>query len=266
MAVDICYQHNESSQPVVIYAHGFNGFKDWGNLDLIAAKFAAAGFVFVKFNFSHNGTTPSQPSEFTDLEAFGQNNYSIELHDLNAMIDWVCSPFNNYREILDTEKLSLVGHSMGGGIVLLHAAIDNRVRKVVTWASISECKTPWGDWATEKLEHWKKTGVEYYTNTRTMQQMPMYYQLYEDYQANTDKLDIRKAISSLTIPLLLCHGTMDAAVPVENAFELKKWQPHAQLFTVESDHVFGRRHPWPENDLPAATEAVVEETINFLKP
>ena len=98
-----------------------------------------------------------------------------------------------------------------------------------------------------------------------MQQMPMYYQLYEDYQANADKLDIKKAISSLTIPVLLCHGTMDTAVPVEKAFELKKWQPAAQLFTVESDHVFGRRHPWPENDLPPATEAVVGETISFLK-
>ena len=68
MAVDICYENNESPQPVVIYAHGFNGFKDWGNFDLVAAKFAAEGFVFVKFNFSHNGTTPQQPETFADLD------------------------------------------------------------------------------------------------------------------------------------------------------------------------------------------------------
>ena len=265
MAVDICYGNTEGKRPVVIYAHGFNGFKDWGNFDLVAAKFAEAGFAFVKFNFSHNGATPAQPTEFTDLEAFGRNNYSIELHDLNAIIDWICSPLNNYQQVFDTTKLSLIGHSMGGGIVLLQAAADNRVRKVATWAGVSECKTPWGDWPAEKLEKWKGIGVQYYTNSRTKQEMPMYYQLYEDYQTNADKLDIQKAISSLKIPVLLCHGALDAAVPIEKAYQLKSWQPAAKLFTVESDHVFGRMHPWPGNDLPPAMEAVVDETINFLK-
>lgn len=68
MTVDICYDADKTHQPVVIYAHGFNSFKDWGNFDLIAVQVAAAGFVFIKFNFSHNGTTPTQPSEFEDLD------------------------------------------------------------------------------------------------------------------------------------------------------------------------------------------------------
>ncbi|MEO6720511.1 MAG: alpha/beta fold hydrolase [Ferruginibacter sp.] len=265
MAVDICHDTNEGRKPIVIYAHGFNGFKDWGNFDLIAAKFAGAGFSFIKFNFSHNGTTPAQPAEFTDLEAFGQNNYSIELHDLNAIIDWIHSPLNNYSNILDTEELSLIGHSMGGGIVLLQAAADNRVSKAVTWAGVSECKTPWGNWPAEKMQEWRDRGVQYYTNSRTQQQMPMYYQLYEDYQMNADKLNIQKAISSLNIPVLLCHGTIDTAVPVEKAWELKAWQPNAKIFTVESDHVFGRMHPWVGNDLPAPMDEVVNETIRFLR-
>ncbi|MGB3155850.1 MAG: hypothetical protein WBB06_14685, partial [Chitinophagaceae bacterium] len=56
VALDIFFENDPEPRPVVIYAHGFNGFKDWGNFDLIAAKFAEEGFVFVKFNFSHNGT------------------------------------------------------------------------------------------------------------------------------------------------------------------------------------------------------------------
>jgi hypothetical protein len=46
--------------------------------------------------------------------------------------------------------------------------------------------------------------------------------------------------------------------------QLKEWQPAATLFTVESDHVFGRKHPWPENYLPAAMEAVVDKSLEFL--
>src|ERR1700748_884234 len=80
--LDITYKETNGTSPVILYAHGFNGFKDWGNFDLIAQQFTDAGFAFVKFNFSHNGTTPDHPNEFADLDAFGKNNYTKELKDL----------------------------------------------------------------------------------------------------------------------------------------------------------------------------------------
>ena len=264
MALDIFFKDDGEKKPVVIYAHGFNGFKDWGNFDLVAQRFSAADFVLVKFNFSHNGTTPEHPEEFVNLEAFGNNNYSKQLEDIGLITDWVADPLNSYHSAIDTNKIYLIGHSMGGGISILQAAADKRINKLITWAAISECKTPWGNWPPKKMQHWKETGVEYYTNARTNQQMPLYYQLYEDYMQNQQKLDIQKAIKSLKTPILICHGTYDISVPVEKAIDLKSWQPDAQLFTVESDHVFGRKHPWAENELPAAMDAVIKATIQFL--
>src|SRR6187402_3181476 len=73
---DIFFEEGGGPKPVLIYAHGFNGFKDWGNFDLLAQQFAAAGFVLIKFNFSHNGTTPEAPEDFVDLESYAENNYS----------------------------------------------------------------------------------------------------------------------------------------------------------------------------------------------
>ncbi len=154
---------------------------------------------------------------------------------------------------------------MGGDISILQAANDNRVNKLITWACISECKTPWGNWPKEKIEEWQTTGVQFYTNSRTNQQMPIYYQLYQDFIKNQQRLDIEQAIKKLCIPILICHGTNDTAVPVEKTYELKRWQPLAQLFIVESDHVFGRKHPWISNDLPTAMEAVIKASIQFLK-
>jgi uncharacterized protein len=264
LSLDIFFENDLKRRQVVIYVHGFNGFKDWGNFDLAAEKFAKEGCVLVKFNFSHNGTTPEQPADFADLEAFGNNNYTKELNDLRLVIDWVCDPGNLYQKVIDSERICLMGHSMGGGISIIQAAEDRRVNKLITWAGISECKTPWGSWPADKMQEWKEQGVQYYTNSRTKQQMPMYYQLYEDYIQNEERLDIRSAIRSLGIPILICHGTLDNSVPVENAFELKKWQPTAQLFTVESDHVFGRKHPWTANDLPPSMEAVVEASLNWI--
>ena len=264
VSIDIFFENEQEQKPVVIYAHGFNGFKDWGNFDLIAEKFSSAGFVLVKFNFSHNGTTPKNPEEFTNLEAFGNNNYTKQLTDLQLVIDWVCDPGNSYQSIMNTNNICLIGHSMGGGIAILHAATDKRVKKLITWAAISECKTPWGSWPAEKMQQWKETGVAYYNNSRTHQQMPMYYQLYEDYILNRERLDIQKAIEQLDIPILICHGTADNAVPVENAHTLKNWQPAAELFINDSDHVFGRKHPWTAHELPSAMEEVVEACLQFL--
>jgi uncharacterized protein len=265
IALDIFYNEDVNHQPVVVYAHGFNGFKDWANFDIIAKRFVQEGFAFVKFNFSHNGTTPQTPEDFTDLEAFGNNNYSIQLYDLQLVVDWLCHPQNPYAAQMDTGSISLIGHSMGGGIAILHAASDSRIKKLITWASISECKTPWGNWPPEKMEEWKTTGVQYYANSRTRQQMPLYYQLYLDYVQHEDQLNIRKAISSLQIPVLICHGTSDPAVPVEKALQLKQWQPAAKLFTLPTDHVFGRKHPWLVDGLPTAMEEVFAESCKFLK-
>jgi uncharacterized protein len=264
IGLDIFYGEAKTKSPVVIYAHGFNGFKDWGNADLIALGFVAAGFVFVKFNFSHNGTTPLTPNEFTDLEAFGQNNYTKQLEDLDTVINWVCDSKNIHNFAIDTYTIYLLGHSMGGGISILFSSRDKRVKKLIVWASISECKTPWGSWSQQKLDEWKSTGVQYYTNSRTKQQMPLYYQLYEDYVQNKSMLHIENNIKKLTIPLLICHGTLDSSVSIEKAYDLQNWYAAATLFTLESNHVLDRTHPYYKKDLPAAMNAVMEKTIQFL--
>ena len=265
IGIDIFFENDKKPLPTIIYVHGFNGFKDWGNFDLIAQKFAKEGFFFIKFNFSHNGTSPKHPEEFVDLEAFGKNNYSKELADLQTVMNWACNSQNPYHANIDKQNISLIGHSLGGGISIIYAKEDKQVHKLITWAGISECNTPWGNWSSQKLEEWKRTGVEYYTNGRTQQQMPLYYQLYEDFYKNRDRLNIRDAISDLNIPVLICHGTIDQAVSIQQAYDLITRQPNATLFTVHSDHVFDRKHPWTNNWLPDTMNAVIEESIRFLK-
>lgn len=79
--MDLTYNDNNPKAPLVIFAHGFKGFKDWGTHNMVANLFAENGFRYLKFNFSHNGTTVDKPIDFADLIAFSENTFSIELDD-----------------------------------------------------------------------------------------------------------------------------------------------------------------------------------------
>ena len=67
--VDIRYISDQNPKPILIFCHGYKGFKDWGAWNIMANAFAKQGFCFIKFNFSHNGGTMEQPIDFPDLEA-----------------------------------------------------------------------------------------------------------------------------------------------------------------------------------------------------
>ena len=82
--IDTTCVSKKTKLPIIIFCHGYKGFKDWGAWNLMANAFAKAGFLFLKFNFSHNGGTVEQPIDFPDLEAFGNNNYTKELDDLKC--------------------------------------------------------------------------------------------------------------------------------------------------------------------------------------
>ncbi|MGZ4045864.1 MAG: alpha/beta hydrolase family protein [Bacteroidia bacterium] len=262
IGLDVFYKEDNKQKPIVIFVHGFKGFKDWGHFNLVASTFAEHDFVFVKFNFSHNGTTPLNPLEFGDLEAFGNNNYIIELDDLKLVMDWVLSGRFLASEI-NKEQLYLLGHSRGGGISILKACEDKRVKKLVTWASVSDFIN-----RNKKrtIETWQKDGVVFAHNARTGQQMPLYLQFYESLVANKERLNILKAAKNLSIPFLIVHGTADEAVDVHDAKQLHITAKHSKLFLVEgASHTFGARHPFVETSLPQDAKNVIEKTILFLK-
>ena len=41
---DVFYSNYNTSKPLIIFCHGYKGFKDWGAWDLMAKAFADAGF------------------------------------------------------------------------------------------------------------------------------------------------------------------------------------------------------------------------------
>ena len=264
IAYDLRYVPDGSRKPVIIFVHGFKGFKDWGYFNLLADTFARAGFVYLKLNLSHNGTSPEHPTDFVDLEAFGQNNFSKEMDDLGVLIDHLFSPtFNLDDREVDPNRLFLIGHSRGGSLVILKSYEDERVTGVVTLAAVSDLAQRWPE---EVLTEWKKQGVQYIQNSRTGQSMPLYYQIVEDFYAHQRRFDVPRAIRALGKPLLAFHGSDDETVSVQAAHDIQQWNGTAQVEIIdEANHVFGGQHPYEADQLPPDVQTVVGTTVAFLK-
>ncbi len=264
IVADLIFKDDGKPKPIVIFAHGYKGFKDWGAWDVMGEKIAEEGFFFVKFNFSHNGTDPENLTEFLNIEAFGDNNYIKELDDLQSVLDWLLLPDFKFAKQLKPDDISLIGHSRGGGIVLIKAAEEKRITKLITLASVSDfgSRFPEG----KALEAWEKKGVQYIVNTRTGQQLPHHYQFYKNFKENKERLNIKKAAKKLEIPHLIAHGSNDTSVSIGEAGNLFEWSPAPKLLLVENaDHVFGTNHPWNGQELPKEFKQVISKSIEFLK-
>jgi len=249
---------SEEKLPLIIFVHGYKGYKDWGTWELMGEKLANAGFYFVKFNMSHNGTTIEDPNNFGDLEAFGQNNYSKELDDLEIVIDH----FKNQKEV-DSENIMLLGHSRGGGISIVKASENQNITKLITLASVSTLDRFPKD---EAFETWKNESVYFVENARTKQKMPHYFQFFEDYENNKERFDIEKACKNLAIPALFIHATDDESVTINHSENLHRWTKDSQFKIIENaGHTFGAKEPWESNSLPKELNEAVEICIDFLK-
>lgn len=248
--------------PIVLLVHGFKGFKDWGHFHLMAEEFARAGFVFFKFNMSHNGTTVEDPLNFGDLQAFGNNNFTKELDDIDVMINTI-HKFQFDHITLNTQRLFIVGHSRGGGVSIIKASEDDRIKGITTWAALNNFRM---GFTQEAIDHWRKSKVHYIDNVRTNQKMPLYFQVYENLEENKDRLDPKKAIAKMNKPALLIHGDADETVPVSQLHEMVEINPNIEHHIVKNgNHVFGGSHPFTQANLHPHAQEVFNKTVSFFK-
>jgi uncharacterized protein len=253
--VDVRSGGRSSSRPAVIVVHGFKGFKDWGMFPPLAERMARAGFTAVSFNLSGSGVDDA--GDFSLSDCFGHNTFSAELQDLERVI---AALTGGELGVAKPAALGVIGHSRGGGISILQAARDARIRALVTWAAISRVER----WPPEQQVAWRSAGHMDIENSRTRQVFPLYTDVLEDIQQNAAALDIEAAAGRITVPWLIVHGTQDEAVDFREAEILKAASPapDTQLLPIEgSGHTFGAAHPW--RSFTPQLETVFDATLGW---
>lgn len=257
---DVRFRDDDEVKPVVVFCHGFKGFKDWGPFPEWGRRLARAGFVSVLFNFSYNGVSPEHPTEFTELDKFADNTYTRELDDLDAVLDAVASESLPGASV-DSSSIGLMGHSRGGGTAILQAARDDRVQALVTWSAVAGFVERFSD---EHVQNWETKGYTEVLNSRTGQRMRLNRVLYDDALAHQDELDVQAAAAEVAVPWMIVHAHDDESVSFEEAEALDDAASGAELVEARGGHTFGGQHPFDGN-IPNSLLEVWDRTLHFFR-
>ncbi|MGC5327385.1 alpha/beta hydrolase [Brevibacillus sp. SYSU BS000544] len=248
----------DGKQPVLIFCHGFKGFKDWGSFPYACEELSKQGITVVRFNFSCNGVGESE-TEFDELEKFGVNTYAREVLDLQALVEALTSNQLPFHERMNLDQVFIVGHSKGGGDAILFGAEHPVIKGIISWNGIAHV-----DLFDQSLrEEVAKNGVGYIFNARTKQQMPIRQAVIDDVDRNKDRYDLIAKVSNMKKPLLIIQGDQDFARLVKGAGTLHESAANSRLHWIQGgDHTFNTKHPFAGSS-PALEEAI-RETSSFV--
>lgn len=246
--------------PIILFLHGFKGFKNWGAFPDACENIARQGFCVVSFNLSKNGISENM-FEFDQLDLFRRQTLSSDLDDVGSVIHHlIIGTLKSEQVAMNTDKIGMIGHSRGGHTAVAAAAEYSEIQCLVTWSAVSDYNKRWSD---EMIHDWNNKGFTEILNGRTGQMMPVDKIVYDDAIENADRLMAIKRVKELHIPILFAAGKADEAVPVSESKKLFRACPsdEKELLLIEgAGHTFGTVHPFEEQNLPDQFEELLEST------
>ena len=246
--------------PVILFIHGFKGFKDWGAFPDVYEELARAGFAVVAFNLSLNGVGASM-LEFDKPELFRRQTFSQDLSDVGSVIDALKNKeIRSDKAVLDTDRIGILGHSRGGHTAVVAATEYSEIQCLVTWSAVSDYNKRW---TAEMKNDWNTKGFTNIINSRTGQVLPLDKVVYDDAVGNADRLMAIKRIRELYIPSMFIAGKNDETVPFSETELLYRNSPadEKEIRLIENaGHTFEISHPFNEEDFPREFSEVLDLT------
>lgn len=246
--------------PVILFVHGFKGFKDWGAFPDVCEELARAGFAVVSFNLSLNGVG-SGMLEFDQPELFRRQTFSQDLNDIGSVIKALKNKeIQNDKAVLDTDRIGILGHSRGGHTAVVAAAEYSEIQCLVTWSAVADYNQRWSK---EMIADWEKKGTTGIKNSRTGQVLPLDKVVYDDALEIANRLMAIKRVQELYIPCMFIAGKSDETVPFSDSERLFRKCPadDKEIRLIENaGHTFQVSHPFTEEDFPAELSEALDLT------
>jgi fermentation-respiration switch protein FrsA (DUF1100 family) len=193
---------------VIILVHGHAGNRSQMLAD--ARLLHEAGFGVLLYDGRNSGESTG------DLTTFGL----FEVNDVRGAVDYLLA-----RPDVDSRRIGLLGHSMGGATVILSAAAIPEISAVISESTYTS------------LEENIANGVRDYVNLPPFPFAPMII-FWGQRESGLDLKQVRPidAIPQISPrPVMVVHGLHDEIIPVENAYRLYEAASYPkQLYILEN--------------------------------
>lgn len=254
---------------VILFVHGFKGFKDWGAFPDACEELARAGFAVLAFNHSKNGIGENM-MDFDQPELFADQTLTDDLEDIGSLINALKNKeITNNKVIFDTDQIGIVGHSRGGHTAVSAAAEYPEIQCLVTWSAVSDYNARWSK---EMIADWNKKGFTEIKNSRTGQVMKLNANVFNDAKENANRLMAINRVKELHIPSMFIAGKKDEAVSHNETEKLYRNCPsdHKEIRLIDNaGHTFEVSHPFEEDDFPSEFSEALDFTeewfLEYLK-
>jgi uncharacterized protein len=275
---------------ILIIAHGFKGYKDYGMFPRIAHECAKAGLIAHRFNFSHAGMSNNLDT-FERPDLFELDTWNKQVFDLVAVLHAIedgtlPSPVSGGGRGVGGEGLRdsplplfLLGHSRGGATVLLalgrHASEDPATRSValpkIAGAITLSAPAYTNPFSPEQAEQLLAQGWIESPSSRTGQRLRVGRAFLQEQLDAPESHNLLALARNIRCPVLLIHGELDPTVPASCAHELAQAiGSNAQVRIIPGgDHVFNTPNPFAAEPPPAPSEQlaqVIDAVLEFTVP
>ena len=228
--------------PAVVLVHGGGVTREEGGFFArLASGLAESGQPSLRFDFRAHGESEGQGE---DLTIAGVTN------DIRAAVTHV-------REVTGSGPVGLIGASFGGGISAFFAAqYPDQVRRLVLFNPLLDYKKRFIDdkpeWDGDQIS--EQAGQKL-TTQGFLAHSPT-FRLGRALLNEIFYLNPRQALSGLTAPTLLVHGTQDTFVPIESSRAAVGQITNAEARLIEID---GAQHGFAVHDDPLYREPQTQQ-------
>lgn len=179
--------------PLVIVCHGFIGNRIGVDRLFVktANELALQKSVVLRFDYSGCGESDGE---------YGKTGLEQLIEQTRSVID-----YGAQLPSIDSERIILLGHSLGGATAILTAAADKRIKKLILWAAVGEpFKDLTGIIGEEKMnELTKSSAIDYHG-----------YLLYKKFFQSLGAYFPLNQAASFKGDVFIVHGTNDQDIPV----------------------------------------------------